>query len=453
MVAVGGRPEVGGEAPFWESLGEALGAAVDRAYERWELGFQPEMGLPGLVSGAPAESPPEPSPARLDTEGISPHFSESAYLEEGEEGEQLPLVWGDKEARRERRGVHARLARLLLFMESGVDGLVAKAIGMKWRAEVEKCPGSVRRHKVCGKLSFIPHKCDFALCPWCQHRRSDKARRKLDRVVGLLQEPKLLTLSPPNLAELTSGAVGALGGVFTKLTRRAVFKEVRGGIRSIETTLGRNGWNLHLHALMDSPWIAHYPQTDIKPVGGEWVFRADNGFGRSGWVPVVPEGGFVGWAVVKKHPGLAREFTAVCQKYPELRSLRLDFNLDNPDHWYFIDIRQADSYGAVSEVVKYIAKGSEIVKGGAAAVVDYLKAIKGRRMIQPFGNLYGVDVEGEEEEEPPEAPGECPYEDCPSPAKHEWEFVGFGPSDWALERDSRTGSYRVVGELPRDGPG
>jgi len=391
---------------------------LDSAAVVGALGFQAEFGL-DLRSG--------PEVARLDTGELSPHFSETSYLEEAENGEQLPLLWGDKEARKERKGHHARLTRLLRSMESGVDGLAAKAVGLKWRFEVEKCPGTVRLHKVCGRKSFIPHKCTFALCPWCQHRRSDEARRNLERVVGLLQEPKLLTLSPPNLAELSPGAVAAIGKVFTKLLRRAVLKEVRGGLRSIETTYGRNGWNLHLHALMDGPWLAQYPQMDIKRVGDRW-------------------------SVVKKHPGLAREFTEVCQKYPELRSPRLDFDLDNPDHWYFIDIRQADSYGAVAEVVKYIAKGSEIVKGGPAAVVAFLKAIKGRRMIQPFGSLYGVDLEEEEDSELPEAPGECPYEDCPAPSVCEWEFVHFGPGDCQLEKDSRTGSYRVVG-LIRDGPG
>jgi len=48
MVAVGAR----GEA----ELGERLGVAVDRLYERWELGLQTEMGLDDLVSGAPAAS-------------------------------------------------------------------------------------------------------------------------------------------------------------------------------------------------------------------------------------------------------------------------------------------------------------------------------------------------------------------------------------------------------------
>jgi len=399
--------------------GPALGAAMVvveaavRVPDGAALGFQPEFGLDGLVLG--------PSPARLDTGGISPHFSPG---DDAGNGEQLSLAWGDKETRRQRRGIHAKLVRLLQQMETGRDGLVAQAVGRKWSHEVSMCPGTVRKHKVCGQLSFIAKKCDFPLCPWCQRRRADKARRQLSNAVGQMKEPKLLTLSPPNLAQLSPGSVAAFSAVFTRLMRRSVMKDVRGAVRSIETTNKGRGWNLHIHVLLDGPWMAQYPTWDIAWVDGRW-------------------------RVAKKHPGLARVFTDLCQKFVELRSPRLDFDLENPDHWYFIDVRQADSYGSISEVLKYIAKGTEIVALGAGAVVDFLMAIKGRRMIQGYGSLFGVDLDADDETLPT-APGECPYLNCMAPAKCEWEFQHFGPGDHRLVKDSRTGLYRI---LPRDGPG
>lgn len=352
--------------------------------------------------------------ARLDNGGISEQF----------QSEELPLWWNDCEVRKGLRGHHARLSRLLQSMETGGYGLVATAVANKWLQAVKRCPGSTRRHKICGRASFYPYSCGFPLCPWCQHRRSDKARRNLSLAVGLLREPKLITLSPPNVVDLTPGAVAALIKVFTRLRHRKVFKGVRGGVRSIETTLGAGGtWNLHCHSLLDSPWIAHYPQTDIKRVKRHWV-------------------------VVNNHPGLAREFTKVCQAFPEFRSPRPDFNIDDPNDWYFVDIRRADKYGAVAEVVKYIAKGAELVQGGPSAVVDFLMAIKGRRMIQGFGSLYNVDLDPEPDEGvDASARGECPYVECPSPSVPEWEFVNFGPGNWKLDRDGRTGSYRIVGVL------
>ena len=179
---------------------------------------------------------------------------------------------------------------------------------------------------------------------------------------------------------------------------------------------------------VDSVWVSQYPIWDIEFESGRWCVK-------------------------NKHAVLAREFTTACQRYPTLRSQRPGYDLENPDHWYFVDLRRADN-GVVAEVVKYIAKGSEIIEGGAGAVVDFLKAIKGRRMMQTFGSLYNVDLEEDESDEEfdASAKGECPYEDCPAPSVHEWEFVNFGPGDWVLDWDSRTGSYRVVGSA-RDGPG
>jgi len=403
---------------------ESVDVVYDALLDVLPLGV---LGGRGLGGPTPARAEPARAPsARLDKGEISPHFAPQKEVSE-EEGVQLPLAWKN---RVELRGHHADLVRLLRSMKAGEHGLVAQAVGEKWEHDVGRCPGSLRKHGPCGHASFAPYSCKFPLCPWCQHRRSDKARRNLSRVVDLLSEPMLLTFNPPNIGNLSAVAVGSLMAAFTRLRRRDVLACVKGGVRSIETTWrGEKGWNLHLHALVDSPWIAHYPQIDIKWIGGQWE-------------------------VVKEHPGLAREFTIVCQKFPELRSPRLDFDRDNPGHWYFVDLRRADS-GAVAEVVKYIAKGSEIVRGGAGALVDFLLATKNRRMIQPFGSLYDVDLEGEEEESEDfdvSAQNDCPYEDCPSPGLADWEFIMYGFGDWVLDRDSRTGGYRVVG-LARDGPG
>lgn len=378
------------------------------------------------VTRSPSQSGSPASVAPLDTGGLSPHVSEKPCPETKDDRDQLPQLWGDKEARKVRRAIHAKLNDLLKEMERGDHGLAAKAVGVRWHLEVGKCPGTVRFHKVCGRKSFLPHKCDFSLCPWCQHRRSDKLRGHFSKVAGFLEEPKFITYSPPNVAVLTSEAVSAMGKVHTLLMRRVIFKDAQGGIRSIETTYGRNGWNLHMHSLIGNPWLPRYPQTDIK-----WTGRK--------------------WSVVKKHKGLAREFTDICQKFSALQSSRPDFDIDNPDHWYFVDIRQADTYGSVSEIVKYIAKGVELVNGGAAVMVQFLHAIKGRRMVQPFGCFLGVDLDEDDGSEPPEAPFDCPYEDCPAPSASDWQFVHFGPGDWQLEKDDRTGSYRITG-LARDGP-
>jgi len=381
-----------------------------------ELGLQSELGLDGLRPEPKAEA----SLARLDTGETSRHvFGENGPSESD----------GREKSRREKRGYHAELVRLLESMEKGEYGLHAKAVGLKWLPAVKRCPGVVRRHKACGRLSFEGHRCDFPLCPWDQARKAKRRVRRLAPLVAAMAEPKLWTFSPPNQVELTREAVKDLGKVLTDLHRLAYFKErVRGGLRAIEVTNGGNGWNLHAHEAVDARWVAHYPQTDIERNGKRWV-------------------------VVQRHPGLAREFTRICQKFPSWKSSRMDFDIDNPDDWYFVDLRSGGA-GLANELCKYVAKGSQVVRAGAKVVLDFLLAMKGRRLIQPFGNLYGVDVDAEdmdESEEPPRA-GECPWPECPEPGRMEYEFHSHGiPENCQLEFDFDTGQHRVV--MARDGPG
>lgn len=377
------------------------------------LGFQVEIGLEGLW--------PEPVPARLDTGGTSPHvFGQNGGFEANIR----------EKYRRQKRGYHAELVRLLEAMVRGDHGLPAEAVGQKWLLAVKRCPGVVRRHKPCGQLSFEGHRCEFPLCPWYQARLSKMRVKRLGPLVAAMSEPKLWTFSPPNLAQLAGESLSELGKVLTRLHRLAYFKKrVRGGLRAIEVTNGGNGWNVHAHEAVDAGWVAHYPQWDIERKGKRWV-------------------------VTKRHPGLAREFTRICQKFSSWKSPRLDFDINNPDHWYFVELRSGDA-GLGGELCKYVAKGSQVVRAGANAVLDFLLAVKGQRLLQPFGNLYGTDVDAEDVGVglEPSRPGECPWLDCVEPGRMEYEFYSYRiPEGCQLEFDFCTGQHRVVG-LARDGPG
>jgi len=373
---------------------------------------------------------------------------------------------GESQAKRRRREAWRRLVVLLREMEAGEHGISAQVVGAKWHPLVSKCGGYTRRHGPCGKLSFTPTSCDFPLCPMCQHRRSVRWFKSLEALIqnGEILESKMVTLTIPNLEHLTPSAVSAFGKAITQLRRRDVFGDVRGGVRSIETTRNpRNGsWHLHAHVLIDSPFIPHYAQTDLKYVG--WSWRVTKQLKRRTDIgPVGP------WEVVKVHPGLAREWTAVCQNFPESKSPRPDFDIDNPDHWYFVDIREANLKVA-AEVAKYIAKGSQIVSAGAGALVEFLMAIKGRRMIQAFGSLESMHIDakkgiideyGEEIRDDRPLAGCCPWPEpeCLDRAAQDWEFICRGELESSLgvthEFDADTGLYRVlVGtNLGGSGPG
>jgi len=84
VVAVGGRPEVGVEAS-WESLGEDLGGAVDRLYERWELGLQSEMGLEDLQS-EPRMAATAAMPSLVTPEGLGYRTQDVKAEASGDDG-------------------------------------------------------------------------------------------------------------------------------------------------------------------------------------------------------------------------------------------------------------------------------------------------------------------------------------------------------------------------------
>lgn len=340
--------------------------------------------------------------ARLDTEEKSRQkFSRSQKRrEESPKEKRVRKVL----QRQESRANHAALLDLFQHMLEGQHGIAALKLAEKWLHQVKACPGFTYRHEPCGQLKFVPYSCRFTLCTHCQRRRANQYRHILGLLMdeGYIQDPKFLTFTLPNLQDLTRSHVSAVGKAMTKLLTWVSMSQVRGGIRGIEVThRGNRGWNLHGHMLADTPWIAHYPQTDI-----EWNGRA--------------------WKVVKKHSGLARDWAKVCQNYPELRrgpwvvkrkvvapqqdvdwvdgrpapgqfyegpAWDIDpFDLDNPDHWYLVDIRRADRRSAV-EIAKYVTKGSDVISAGADAVVEFCEAFKSARTIQPFGHLYKLKVD------------------------------------------------------------
>ena len=392
------------------------------------------QSLEGLEQG-PAAGPA----VLLDTRKTSEHLRR----------ESAPSKQRAKYERKKRRAIQSRLVALLRSMEEGEHGITAQMVGERWAGDVAHCGGRTRRHDVCGRPSWLPHSCKFLLCPWYQQSRAKKAGAKLHQLwtSGAIVNPLFVTYTVQNVDDL-DGAWSDMRKALKGLHRRVYIKgNCRGGFRALETTIGSDGrWNAHAHELLDGQFMAQWPQTDL-------VWRAGK------------------CQVKQEHPGLEKLWTMECQgmrrqdgkmvpRYPRL--YRKGINVDCPEDWYMVHIKAAD-YGAIAEIAKYVAKGDEVVAGGAGKVVEYLVARAGKRMLQGFGSMYKVsllepeDEEGEEGEEDafaaPTAPGECPYADCPDPRNPTWEFICNGPLEgWEKERDNRTGLYRLSPEglIPPD---
>ena len=336
--------------------------------------------------------------------------------------------------RKKRKAEHRRVVQALKSMAAGDHGHFAQTIGGKWIGDVAHCGGRSSVHGPCRQPSWLPQSCKFPLCPWYQASRARKAGERLHALwmQGLFSTPSMATFTVQNVQRLGDGWYD-LSRALKALHRRQYVKgRVRGGFRALETTISKDGkWNAHSHELLDADYLPIYPMTDIALRAGRWV-------------------------VLNEHPGLMRLWTMECQstrkengrwipRYPTL--YRQGINVDCPEHWYIVNIKQAD-YGGIKEIAKYIAKSDAIVSGGVSRMIEYLLARRGRRMLQGFGSMYKVNLNDldDDESEAPVAPSECPFTNCPDPAAPNWQFLAYGPLDgWEKsDRDPRTGRYRLT---------
>ena len=355
--------------------------------------------------------------------------------------QQRRSKYAKAERQAEKRKYHGALVDLLVRMDAGEFGWSGGALADKWLEEVKRCPGGVRRHGVCLQDSFCPRSCFFGLCPWCQARTAKHRAHRIEPIVSAFASPKLWTFTGgPNQEELTGAGISAVQAAVVSLHRRVYIKKrCRGGFRKVEVTNTGNGWNIHCHELADAEYVPIWPVSDIA-----WPAK-----------PFTPYTARDKYAKPVKHPGLAVLFTEACQKSPELRADGVRwkgwpvFAKDNPESWFMVDVRVANC-SPENEISKYICKGNDIVMAGGRAVLDYMQAIKGKQLFKGFGHCYNVDLESanEEDEAPePEMKGCCPYDDWPMPNYEEWEYRYMGFPDagqWELERNPKTGTYRLI---------
>jgi hypothetical protein len=295
----------------------------------------------------------------------------------------------------ERGKNHAVLRQLLHEMRDGKHGFIAQELGDKWATIVDACPGFTYIHGPCRELVFKGNSCHFALCEYCGFRRSRSFLEVLEKVgASYILEPKLgsFTLGN-NVPVLTWEILGDMSAAFTALMRRKYVRQrVRGAIRSIEVTWNffSGTWHPHIHVLFDSDWMD-------KEI-------------------------------------LAKLWTEECQRFKSLRFETLrpwwyeKFDIPEKQKNYFVDMRQADA-DAIHEVAKYITKPIDVIRAGADKVVEFLIAIKCRRLYEKYGTLRNIKIDwelGEVDGDKPEVEtpmkGWCPWENCPDRASPDWEF-------------------------------
>lgn len=184
--------------------------------------------------------------------------------------------------------------------------------------------------------------CDHRLCPTCARRR---AAQHMDRLTGAVAErfahqPTLMTLTQRDDPSETVGqALDRILAAWARFRKDAAFREhVRGGWRSVEVTVNAltGAAHAHIHACVDAEW---WPQADA----------------------------LASW---REALGVDDATAGGCR----LERLRK----------------------GIREAVKYTCKPGAASRWPARRLVELVAWMRGRRMLQTFGHMYGVALTEEE---------------------------------------------------------
>lgn len=189
----------------------------------------------------------------------------------------------------------------------------------------------------CSETFYIPDRCRQRTCPLCSYAAARKRGAWILRMLGAMKFPKMLTLTIRRTNNDPGDVVDYLRACFNELRKDKCFDRVKGGAYQIELKWRGDGWHIHLHAMLDSPYLPR-----------QWIYTA--------WCRIT------GQEVVN------------------------------------IDIKAAKTEAEQVYVAKYAAKSADY-EGDIPQVVAWYMATKGKRLFTSFGDWYNKEPPAEQKEE------------------------------------------------------
>ncbi|MBS1815743.1 MAG: protein rep [Acidobacteria bacterium] len=239
----------------------------------------------------------------------------------------------------------------------------------------------------------VPVGCNHRLCPLCNSHRAARFRERVGTVFPSLRNPHLLTLTVPNVPNLSKQTFAAIRGAV-----RAFLREnkvlLTGGVYSIECTWNkqRGDWHPHVHMLVDindtrkrlrrAVWMDRKLSLEYS-----WLRITTKRWKRSDYAK---------WrGKVEQHscPYRSRDAWGNAintELVAEWKAAHPESFIWNQSNRRVVDYRRVtDPKKAAYEVLKYMTKVVGFVDE-PAAVGEFLRAVKGVRAIQTFGSCYGI---------------------------------------------------------------
>jgi hypothetical protein len=193
------------------------------------------------------------------------------------------------------------------------------------KATIKLCSG-------CYTPKVFLNRCEVFYCPCCAKRLANDRRKSVEWWCGQIRQPKHVIVTTRNTAGISASRVREIKAAWSRLRRRSFAKNWRGGFYSLEVTNEGRGWHLHIHALVDAPWI------DSGRLATEWADCVGQDF-----------------AIVK--------------------------------------VKDARAGDYLRELCKYIVDGNALASWKPEVIRDYIEAFKGQRTFGCFGVLYKLRQE------------------------------------------------------------
>jgi hypothetical protein len=271
--------------------------------------------------------------------------------------------------------------------------VLIKAGHLKEAESVRKCGERFIAYKAecCGDTLAYPVSCGHRLCPVCMVKRSVRLSSKVEKLIKKMENPKHIVLTAKNVPKIDKTYFKWLRECFVKLRHRDIFSKCVGGFYSIETTYNSKlkNWHVHIHIIVDVPYILKsYLSRDWKEIIG---------------------------------------------------------------NSYIVDIHEIKNpLEAAREVAKYVVKPGDFLQD-SQLVHEYLKAVRGMRLVSTFGKYYHMPLDEDEEDGVPECYcGKCKVLENPrNHLKYAWRQLKGFYSIIAVFKDTQ-GFYRL-NEIISDG--
>ena len=302
----------------------------------------------------------------------------------------------------------------------------------------------------CGEKKHVKFQvCKLRYCPICGILRKDVLTGKYFEYLKAMENPMLLTLTVPNVENISKTDIKAMTGALSKLRRSVAFTDnISGGFYSLEVKKGRKKdmWHPHFHILldMDITWsiqkflkkikIDSFPPNLKKVLTPiiDYISINKSSINNNSILPhsIMPTPDRKGKMVFDFLPAKEKGYTPDQRhEWQEAKVFDVLLQILITQKWYGLtggyicNLRRTNEM-ALKELFKYITKIKDFADD-AKQLFDFVRAIDGTRLIQSFGKYYNFNLENELEAD----------------FEREVEFEHHFAAKTKIEKDHDTGKY------------